>query len=94
MKMNKKLISCIVIILSLGLGIYGYLVLPDMVTVQIDMSGNPSNIYPKILAVILPTVLSIGGSLGYYFSKEKEKKYLILSIIGMAILVITLVFNR
>lgn len=65
-----------------------------MVTVQINMSGNPSNIYPKILAVILPTVLSIGGSLGYYFSKEKEKKYLILSIIGMAILVITLVFNR
>ena len=76
------------------LGIYGYMVLPDMVTVQIDISGNPSNIYPKILAVVLPTLLSIGGGLGYYFSKEKGKKYLILSVIGLLISVITLIFNR
>lgn len=94
MKMNKKILLGIIIVISLGLGIYGYMVLPDMVTVQIDISGNPSNTYPKIFAVVLPTLLSIGGGLGYYFSKEKEKKYLILSVIGFLISVITLIFNR
>lgn len=92
--MSKKILLGIIIVISLGLGIYGYMVLPDMVTVQIDISGNPSNIYPKILAVVLPILLSIGGGLGYYFSKEKEKKYLILSVIGLLISVITLIFNR
>ncbi|EFA90071.1 DUF1648 domain-containing protein [Peptoniphilus lacrimalis] len=92
--MNKKILLVIIIVISLGLGIYGYKVLPDMVTVQIDISGNPSNIFPKILAVVSPILLSIGGGLGYYFSKEKEKKYLILSVIGLLISVITLIFNR
>ena len=92
--MNKKILLGIIIVISLGLGIYGYMVLPDMVTVQIGISGNPSNIFPKILAVVLPILLSLGGGLGYYFSKEKEKKYLILSVIGLLISVITLIFNR
>lgn len=92
--MNKKILLGIIIVISIGLGIYGYMVLPDMVTVQIDISGNPSNIFPKISAVVSPILLSIGGGLGYYFSKEKEKKYLILSVIGLLISVITLIFNR
>lgn len=92
--MNKKILLGIIIVISLGLGIYGYMVLPDMVTVQIDISGNPSNIFPKILAVVSPILLSIGGGLGYYFSEEKEKKYLILSVIGLLISVVTLIFNR
>lgn len=91
--MNKKILLGIIIVISLGLGIYGYMVLPDMVTVQIDMSGNPSNTYPKILAVVLPALLSIGGAIGYYFSERKENKYLILSIIGLLISIITLFFN-
>lgn len=45
--MNKKILLVIIIVISLGLGIYGYKVLPDMVTVQIDISGNPSNIFLK-----------------------------------------------
>lgn len=91
--MNKKVLLGIIIVISLGLGIYGYMVLPDMVTVQIDMSGNPSNTYPKILAVVLPALLSIGGAIGYYFSEGKEKKYLILSVIGLLISIVTLFFN-
>ena len=58
--MNKKILLGIIIVISLGLGIYGYMVLPDMVTVQIDISGNPSNIFPKIaINIFLPTYFSI-----------------------------------
>lgn len=91
--MNKKLLSGIIIILSLGLAIYGYIVLPEQVVVQIDFRGDPSNFYPKILSIALETVLTIGGALGYYFSKYKEKKYLFLSVVGLAVTIITLIYN-
>lgn len=91
--MNKKLLSGIIIILSLGLAIYGYIVLPEQVVVQIDFHGDPSNFYPKILSIALETVLTIGGALGYYFSKYKEKKYLFLSFVGLAVTIITLIYN-
>ena len=42
--MDKKIIFGIVLLLSVGLAIYGYIVLPDVITVQIDLKGNPSNV--------------------------------------------------
>ena len=78
---------------AIGLGIYGYKVLPDMVTVQVDLSGNPSNTYPKVLAIASQSVLTIGGGIGYYFSKEKQKSFLILAIVGILVSVVTLVYN-
>lgn len=78
---------------AIGLGIYGYKVLPEMVTVQVDLSGNPSNTYPKVLAIASQSVLTIGGGIGYYFSKERQKSFLILAIVGILVSVITLVYN-
>ena len=91
--MNKKIIVWAMIAAAIGLGIYGYKVLPDMVTVQVDLSGNPSNTYPKALAIASQTILTIGGGMGYYFSKEREKSFLILAIVGILVSVITLVYN-
>lgn len=91
--MNKKLLTGLIIILSLGLAIYGYIVLPEQVVVQIDFHGDPSNFYPKILSIALETVLTIGGALGYYFSKYKERKHLFLSVVGLAVTIITLIYN-
>ena len=92
-EMNKKLVLGIIIFISIILGIYGFIVLPETVTVQIDISGNQTNTFPKILAVMLPLLLSVSGGLGYYFLKEKEKKYLMLSFVGILLSIITLVFN-
>ena len=81
------------VVAAIGLGIYGYKVLPEMVTVQVDLSGNPSNTYPKVLAITSQSVLTIGGGIGYYFSKERQKSFLILAIVGILVSVITLVYN-
>ena len=91
--MNKKIVLVIIISVSIVLGLYSYMVLPEVVTVQVDISGNPSNTFPKILAVIFPILLSIGSGIGYYFSKDKESKYFILSIFGITAPIITLLFN-
>ena len=93
MEMNKKVLLGIIIGVALGLGIYSYLVLPETVVVQVDLSGNPSNTYPKAVDIAIQLVLSIGGGLGYYFSKKNEKKYLILSIVGIIVSVVTLIYN-
>ncbi|WP_068455386.1 DUF1648 domain-containing protein [Aedoeadaptatus pacaensis] len=91
--MNKKMVLGAMVVAAIGLGIYGYKVLPEMVTVQVDLSGNPSNTYPKVLAIASQSVLTIGGGIGYYFSKERQKSFLILAIVGILVSVITLVYN-
>lgn len=60
-----------------------------IVVVQVNFSGNPLNIFPKISAVISAALLSIGGALGYYFSHNTEKKYLTLYLVGILISIIT-----
>lgn len=91
MKLNKKIISGLIISIAIILSLYSYFTLPDIVVVQIDLSGNPSNKEPKIFALLLPLVLSIGGGIGYY--KFQENKSLFLSIIGIIIMILTLIFN-
>lgn len=91
--MNKKMVLGAMVVAAIGLGIYGYKVLPEMVTVQVDLSGNPSNTYPKALAIASQSVLTIGGGIGYYFSKERQKSFLILAIVGILVSVVTLVYN-
>lgn len=92
-KMNKKIVVVGIFAASIALGIFGYIYLPEMVTVQVDLSGNPSNIYPKMLAIASQTILTFAGAMGYYFSKEREKKWLVLAAVGLIISVITLVYN-
>ena len=63
-----------------------------MVTVQIGVSGNPLKYFSKILTVVSSILLSIGR--GYDIIFLRKKKYLILSIIELLMLVIRLIFNK
>lgn len=92
-KMNKKIVVAGIFAASIALGIFGYIYLPEMVTVQVDLSGNPSNTDPKMMAIASQTILSFAGAMGYYFSKEREKKWLVLAAVGLFVSVITLVYN-
>ena len=91
--MNKKIVVAGVFSASIALGIFGYIYLPEMVTVQVDLSGNPSNTDPKMVAIASQTILSFAGAIGYYFSKGREKKWLVLAAVGLIVSVITLVYN-
>ncbi|MEB3025444.1 MULTISPECIES: DUF1648 domain-containing protein [unclassified Parvimonas] len=91
--MNKKIIFGIVLLLSVGLAIYGYIVLPDVITVQIDLKGNPSNVESKLLGIGTTFAISVIGAIFYYFSEEKGFKFLSISLIGIILSVITILFN-
>lgn len=92
-KMNKKIVVAGILAASIALGIFGYIYLPEMVTVQVDLSGNPSNTESKTMAIASQTILSFAGAIGYYFSKGREKKWLVLAAVGLIVSVITLVYN-
>lgn len=94
MNTKKKVLVGIIVAVSIVLAIYNHMVLPETVVVQVDFSGNPSNTIPKAMAVVFPALISICGGLGYYFSEEKAEKYLILSIIGVLLPIITSFLNR
>ena len=50
---------------------------------------------PKMLAIIIPLAVSVVGSVMNLTGKEeKNKKGYILSIVGIAIMVVSLIFNR
>lgn len=91
--MNKKIVVAGILAASIVLGIFGYIYLPEMVTVQVDLSGNPSNTESKTMAIASQTILSFAGAMGYYLSNEREKKWLILAAVGLIVSVITLVYN-
>ena len=91
MNINKKKLSIILIIISAALAIVGFVILPDIVKVKMDGS-NP---LPKALAVIIPFLIVSVSSLMYIKAiVQKEIKYLILSVFGIAIQIFTLIANK
>nr|WP_314278489.1 hypothetical protein [uncultured Peptostreptococcus sp.] len=65
--MEKTIVLGILVFVGLVLSIYGFLVLPANVVVQVGASGKPSSVYPKLMVVGLDGLLMIGGALGYFF---------------------------
>jgi len=91
----KKIIGIILAVLTVLLGIFAWFHLPETVTVQFSMRGQPSNTMSKPLAILLPTVLSIAG--GIIGLKEEEKtgqKGRMMAGVGLLLMIITLLMNR
>ena len=93
--MKKKIISVLLIAAAIGLGIISWLLLPDVVAVQVGMDGSVTNTLPKVLAVAIPSGASVVGSVMNLTDKEeKNKKGYILSAAGIVIMVVSLLVNR
>jgi len=91
--MKRKVIAVLILAVGLAISIFGFVKLPESVVVQIDMEGKPSNYMPKSLAVIIPLALVTGGA--FLMSKDNKnfKKYLVVSIIGILVMIVILVAN-
>lgn len=93
--MNKKVISIILAAAAVGLGVLSWFLLPDVVAVQVGFDGQVTNTMPKVLAVIIPLGVSIAGSVINLTGKEeRSKKGYVLSVIGIAIMALSLLVNR
>ena len=93
--MKKKWISILLVAAAIGLGVISWLLLPDVVAVQVGIDGKISNTLPKVLAVAIPFGVSVVGSVMNLTGKEEtNKKGYILSVAGIAIMVLSLLVNR
>lgn len=93
--MNKKVISIILAAAAVGLGVLSWFLLPDVVAVQVGFDGQVTNTMPKVLAVIIPLGVSIAGSVINLTGKEeRSKKGYVFSVIGIAIMALSLLVNR
>ena len=93
--MKKKWISILFVAVAIGLGVISWLLLPDVVAVQVGIDGKISNTLPKVLAVAIPFGVSVVGSVMNLTGKEEtNKKGYILSVAGIAIMVLSLLVNR
>ena len=90
----KKLVYFIPVIVSVILGVISWCLLPDVVAVQIGLDGQVSNTMPKIFAIIIPVAITIVGSIISVKDDQSKSKGIILSLIGLVVMVLTLVFNR
>ena len=93
--MKTKCISIVLIASAIGLGIFSWFVLPDVVAVQIGLDGQVSNTMPKALAVAVPLGISIVGSVMNLTSRdEKNSKGFLLSLVGLVLMAVCLLVNR
>ena len=71
--------------------IISFLLLPDVVAMQIQFNGQLGNYMPKYIALVIPLIIELIGTLAYY--KENNNKYLVIAVVGIIMAVITLVMN-
>lgn len=93
--MKTKCISIVLIAAAIGLAVFSWFLLPDVVAVQIGLDGQVSNTMPKALAVAVPLGISVVGSVMNLTSRdEKNSKGFLLSLVGLALMALSLLVNR
>jgi uncharacterized membrane protein len=93
---KQSIIAIAGIVISAALAVASFILLPDVVTVQLGVDGESSNTMPKLFAILIPAALGVGGALSVLFSKNENKngqKALIVSAVGIVVFVFMLVVN-
>ena len=92
--MKRKVVCSIMIAVSLVLAVIAYVILPDKVVMQIGADGQPSNMLPKLPAVIIPVVITGFGAVSYAVGDNEAKvRNIIVVVAGYAVAIFSLVFN-
>lgn len=93
-EMNRKTVCVILIVISLILAVVEFIVLPDQVIMQIGANGQPSNMLPKLPAIIIPVVISVFGAVRYSAAENRTgNKNLLIVIVGYAVALLSLIVN-
>ena len=93
--MKKNWLSIVLIVAAVVLAVFSWCCLPDVVTVQVGLDGQATNTMPKLLAVAIPAGLSVAGSVMSLTGRSsKPRAGYVLALVGIAVMILTLFFNR
>ena len=91
--MDKGMILCIALtVVCVAVCAVGYVVLPDTVITQVGLNFKPSGTMPKPLALAIPLIITLIGTVGYIM--KIDSNMIILSGIGALTAVLILAMNR
>ncbi len=89
---RRLAIMCILIALSIVWAVVEWVLLPDIVVMQMSSSGVPTNTMPKIAGIAVPFAISVIFAVVYKV-QEGQTKHLLLSVLGLVLPIVTLAFN-
>ena len=90
-KKKRTYIMIAIVVIALAAAVAGYLILPDTLVTQISLSGENATTMPKALALAIPLILAAGGAVLY--RGGGEKKYLLVSLVGLVINIFAFAVN-
>ena len=95
MKVKKEaIIGILIIAAALAFGIAGYILLPAILTVQVNLSGEATNTMPKVLGLFIPFAVSVIFSVLYMKGRAETKtRNLVVAMVGLALSIVTFVVN-
>lgn len=94
--MKKRIVFLVICIaVAAVLGVVSYFLLPDTVIMQVSSDGTANTTMPKLPALLIPFLITVaGGVLAVITPGERiAAKYYIISCVGIAAFILTLIFN-
>ena len=92
--MKKIIIPIIICVVSVGFAILSYVLLPESVIIQFSAGSSGDTVVPKLVAMLIPFALSIGGAVVCFFTSESGSgKVLLVSAVGIILFIIMIIVN-
>ncbi len=94
--MNKRrLIAILLLTAAAALTVAAYLTLPDTLIVQISTGGKTGATMPKPLALLIPLAMTAVFAVLYARDAgENRAKYLLVSLLGIAVFILMFIVNH
>lgn len=93
--MKKNILSLLLAVAAIGLAIASYYLLPDSVIIQFSVGGG-NTMAPKLVAILIPLALSLGGAVASFLSvggNKPNEKCIAISAVGLVVFIIMLAVN-
>ncbi len=81
----------VIIAAAVAFAVAGYLLLPDVLVLQITASGEAGNTMRKLPGLAISFLISVIFAIWY--ERKGEKKFLIAALVGLLMSVLTFLFN-
>ncbi len=90
MEDKKRFWPFLLVIPLIAAAAVGWFLLPDELIAQIGVDGQPSKVWPKLLALPLPVAV---GVLGAWFASFEEKEKRLSGFLVLAVAAAITIFN-
>ena len=94
--MKRNIVPILLIVASVGFAILSFFILPESVIIQFSIGSSGNTAAPKLLAILIPFALSVGGAISGFLTNGNENsksKGLLVSLVGIILFVIMIAVN-